>query len=63
VTPTARALKAIRLAFKERAPGLDAFLRPDESVAVFVNYTKAGRAVVEIKPIASEQVDLTEMLV
>lgn len=62
MTPSAKALKAIRLAFKERAVGLDAFLRHDESLAVFVNYAKSGRAIVEIKPTGAEQIDLTETM-
>lgn len=61
MTPSTKALKAIRLAFKEQGPGIDA-LQGVQGMAVFVNFDKPGSAIVEIKPSMSQKIDLTEAL-
>lgn len=61
MTPSTKALKAIRLAFKQQGPGIDA-LQGVQGFALFINFNKPGSAVVEIKPSMSETVDLTEVL-
>lgn len=58
MTPSTKALKAIRLAFKEQGPGIDG-LQGLQGMAVFVNFDKPGSAIVEIKPSMSQKVDLT----